>query len=835
MKAIRIDTAQGEYLFFLRDGESVLDCAVEAAQNKIEKYRLDCLCFPEDPEQASSLRPGDYNRLLTAEEAAFLSDENAARWRGIYRSSFVNGEAQDSDDPDSRLIPEMISAGARLACSTDRLILQDRPARPAAVKPLVSVIVPVMNVEDYLNLALDSLANQTLEEIEFILLNDGSTDHSLTILQEYAETDKRFILIDKPNTGYGHTMNTGLDTAQGECIGILEPDDFADPDMFRRLYEEVSAHGLDFVKSDFFQFTVNENGSLKERPVRLSGDDWFYHRDFTPEKEKRVFLFPINTWTGLYRRDFLERNHIRHHETPGASFQDNGFWFQTFCCCTKIRFVRDRLYHYRVDNPNASMKSRQKEFCITEEYHWIHNWLEKDPQRLAVFEKVMYDKQLRSMLLTYSRLEADRKRPYLLHMRDELAGPFEKKLFDRSLLDPMDWQRLERIVTDPEEFAQTIDVSVIIPVYNGEAYIEECLRTALFPCLVNVEVICVDDGSTDGTAEILKKAAEQDCRIHVYTNDHGGAGAARNIGLQYARGEYLAFLDADDFYEPGMLNRAWHKARTEDLDVVVFPSDNYSMATRTFGSSHGCRADLLPRRRPFAGKDVKQDVFRLFVGWAWDKLFRTEYIRKTGLTYAGLASSNDLSFVFSAIAAAPRINWMESFPLVHHRMYAGSISASRDRTWNCFHDALLELRENLKRLGIFERFERDYINYCLHFSFWQAATVTEETGKKILEKLEGEWFAEFGVKGRPKQYFYHQDQYETMIRIAEDTPEAALERIRYVISHPETMPWIEEKPKSLTGRILKNARTGVWLLQHYELKFVIIYTCQKIRSWFSRR
>ena len=574
MKTIRFDTARGEYLFFSNASERIPDKAVEAARNKIEKYGLDCLCFPENPEKASLLRPGDYNRLLPTGETEFLQGENAAHWRGVYRSALVHDDFRDSDHPDSLLIPEMISAGVPLACSTDRLVVPDRPARPASAKPLVSVIVPVMNVEDYLNLALDSLANQTLEEMEFILLNDGSTDHSLTILQEYAETDKRFILIDKPNTGYGHTMNTGLDTARGEFVGILEPDDFAEPDMFRRLYEEVTANQLDFVKSDFYQFTVNVNGNLKERPIRLSGDDWFYNRTFSPEKEKRVYFFPINTWTGLYRRDFLEKNHIRHHETPGASFQDNGFWFQTFCCCTRMRFTRDRLYHYRVDNPNASMKSRQKEFCITEEYHWIHQWVEADPQRKATFEKVMYDKQLRSMLLTYSRLEADRKLPYLQHMRDELAGPFEKKLFDRSLLDPMDWYRLERIVTNPEEFAQTIDVSVIIPVYNGEAYIEQCLKTVLFPCVVNVEVICVDDGSTDGTADILRKAAEQDQRIRVYNSNHEGAGAARNVGLQHARGEYLAFLDADDFFEPGILNRAWHKARTDNLDVVVFPSDN---------------------------------------------------------------------------------------------------------------------------------------------------------------------------------------------------------------------------------------------------------------------
>ena len=695
--------------------------------------------------------------------------------------------------------------------------------------PKVSVIVPIMNVENYLKQALDSLAAQTLEEMEFILINDGSTDGSLAIMQEYAERDRRFVTVDKPNSGYGHAMNTGLDMARGEYVGILEPDDFAEPDMFRRLYEEASANGLDFVKSDFIQFTTNEDGSLKNKPVRLSEDDWFYNRTLCPEKEKQVFFFPINTWTGIYRRDFLDEHHIRHHETPGASFQDNGFWFQTFCHGKNVRFIRDRLYHYRIDNPNASMRSRKKENCITEEYRWIHGWLESDPQLLARFEKIMYSKQLLSMLLTLSRLEADRKLPYLRHIRDELSVPYKKKLFDKSYLDALDWQRLIRIMEDPEACAQTVDVSVIIPVYNAEAYIRQTLQGILFPCLANVEVICVDDGSTDGTPEILKKAAEQDARVKVVSGSHAGAGAARNTGLKYATGEYLVFLDADDFYEPGVLDNAWNRAKSRDLDIVVFPSDNYDMKTRAYGKPQGCKTYLLPDKSPFAGTDVKQDVFRMFVGWTWDKLFRTSFIRRTALTFAELPSSNDLSFAFSAIAAASRIEWCGGIPMVHHRIYSGSISAGRDRTWDAFHAALLELKENLKRLGIFEHFEQDYVNYCLYFSFWQTATVSDETGKRIIGKLKEEWFTDFGISGRERDYFYHPDHYEAMQQVLKKTGEEALTGIRQAIFHPAAPPRAAETPASLAGKIRKKIRTGIWLLKRQGLKPVLRYVRQKVR------
>lgn len=706
--------------------------------------------------------------------------------------------------------------------------------RPACAQPLVSVIVPIMNVEDYLRQALDSLAAQTLEEMEFILVNDGSTDGSPAIMREYAKADKRFLIVDKPNSGYGHSMNVGLDMAKGEYIGILEPDDFAKPEMFRRLYDEASANRLDFVKSDFCQFTVNEDGSLKEKPVRLSEDDWYYNRTLCPEKEKQVFFFPINTWTGIYRRDFLDRYRIRHHETPGASFQDNGFWFQTFCRGKRIRFIRDRLYMYRVDNPNASMRSRKKEMCITEEYRWIHAWLETDPELRKQYEKIMYSKQLLSMLLTYSRLEADRKLPYARHMREELTVPYEQKLFDRTFLHPLDWQRLDRIMADPDAFAQAVDVSVIIPVYNAEAYIGQTIREILFPCLVNAEVICVDDGSTDGTPELLRKIAEEDARVHVYTSDHAGAGAARNTGLQYAKGEYLAILDADDFYEPSVLDHAWNSAKTGDLDIAVYPSDNYDLNTRTFGAPQGCRKGLLPDRRPFAGKDVKEDIFRLFVGWTWDKLFRTAFIRETGLQFARLPSSNDLSFAFAAIAVARRIDWTDGEPAIHHRIRSGSISTSRDRTWDSFRAALLELRENLKRLGIFERFERDYVNYCLYFGFWHAATVSDETGIRILRKLRDEWFDEFGITGRPREYFYHEDHYRVMRQMEKQAPEEVLDQVRDVILHPAAPPQNKKTPGTLPGKILKKARTGLWLLKKQGVRTVARYARRKARNLISR-
>ena len=120
--------------------------------------------------------------------------------------------------------------------------------------PKVSIIVPTYNVEAYLVECMESITNQTLEDIEIICINDGSTDGSLAILKSYAEKDKRIVLVDKENGGYGIGMNIGMSLATGEYIGIVEPDDFVPVNMFGDLYKIAKENDLDFVKADFYRF-----------------------------------------------------------------------------------------------------------------------------------------------------------------------------------------------------------------------------------------------------------------------------------------------------------------------------------------------------------------------------------------------------------------------------------------------------------------------------------------------------------------------------------------------------------------------------------------------------
>ena len=115
----------------------------------------------------------------------------------------------------------------------------------------VSLLMPVYNVESYLQEAMDTAVGQTLRDIEIVCIDDGSTDHSAAILDEYAARDERIRVIHQANGGYGKAMNTGLTMARGKYVAILEPDDFLDCHMLSDLYLIAEQYQLDFVKSDF--------------------------------------------------------------------------------------------------------------------------------------------------------------------------------------------------------------------------------------------------------------------------------------------------------------------------------------------------------------------------------------------------------------------------------------------------------------------------------------------------------------------------------------------------------------------------------------------------------
>lgn len=309
-------------------------------------------------------------------------------------------------------------------------------------------------------------------------------------------------------------------------------------------------------------------------------------------------------------------------------------------------------------------------------------------------------------------------------------------------------------------------VSVIMPVYNGETYLRQCLDSVVNQTLKEIEIICVDDGSSDRSVEILKEYAAKDERVMVLQQANAGAGAARNNGLSKASGKYLSFLDSDDFFETDMLEKAVEKIAADRADFVVFRCDHYLNDTNTFKkAAYTLKKQTLPPYMPFNFRQITDNVFKAFVGWAWDKVYDREFVMKHNLKFQEQRTSNDMLFVFSALVLAKRITCLDTV-LAHQRRNNGeSLSNTREKSWFCFYNALKALRDVLKEKGLYEELKKDFVNYAVHFSLWNLNTITGECYEKLYTKLHEEWFEELEVTGHDEDYFYNKTEYKQLADI----------------------------------------------------------------------
>ena len=210
-------------------------------------------------------------------------------------------------------------------------------------KTLITIVVPVYNVEKYLYKCLESIRKQTLRQIEVICVNDGSTDNSLDIINQFVEIDDRFKVIDKKNTGYGDTVNCGIEAAKGTYVGIVESDDFVEPDMFEKLYMATNSETIDIVKANYNFYRENSMPHFQYNEILRQAK---YNENFIPMENVNIFEVPASVWSAIYRKKFLKDNNIKFNTTPGASYQDVSFTFRVLMKAKSMIKFQDYIWNY---------------------------------------------------------------------------------------------------------------------------------------------------------------------------------------------------------------------------------------------------------------------------------------------------------------------------------------------------------------------------------------------------------------------------------------------------------------------------------------------------------
>lgn len=306
----------------------------------------------------------------------------------------------------------------------------------------ISILIPICNVERFLPQCLDSIINQTLKCIEIICINDGSKDNSLDIIRQYAEKDRRIVVLDKPNSGYGDSMNRGLALAQGEYIGIVESDDFVEQDMFENLLSVAQEFSADIVRGNYFLYW-SDKGNIKNRNTDFNCFD----KCVTVASNPELLLFAPSIWTSIYKRKFLESNDIKFLPTPGASYQDTSFFLKSYILASKVFVIDKAFLHYRQDNANSSVKncSLEKALYVNKEFSECDKFLSPALISNINLQKYYNTKKLRTYLWNISRMSVTDAVHYSDIITNEVSDILSTKNCDFAKFSTVDKQILHSI------------------------------------------------------------------------------------------------------------------------------------------------------------------------------------------------------------------------------------------------------------------------------------------------------------------------------------------------------------------------------------------------------
>lgn len=305
-------------------------------------------------------------------------------------------------------------------------------------------------------------------------------------------------------------------------------------------------------------------------------------------------------------------------------------------------------------------------------------------------------------------------------------------------------------------------VSVIVPIYNAEKYLCQCLDSIINQTLTDIEIICVDDDSTDGSLDILYEYQKKDKRIIILRQEKINAGAARNKGLAVARGKYLAFLDADDYFRLNMLQECVDGLERENADIVIFRAEQYDERNaRITYMPWSCKKEYYPHSKVFSPEEMSLYLFNAFQNWTWNKMFRHSFVSEQVLQFQEVSRTNDMAFVCLSLALAKRILVIEKV-FVTYRVGSGtSLQSTNVYAPLSFWEAYTYTKDLLIQYGKYNIYKQSFLNHVLEGIIYNLDSVKKnqrayDSAKTLIKNnAESEFlFTLFGEKFYFKRHVY---------------------------------------------------------------------------------
>ena len=415
---------------------------------------------------------------------------------------------------------------------------------------LISIIVPIYNVEEYLKECLDSIQKQTYQNYDCIMINDGSTDSSREIAETYL-VDSRFRLINQDNQGLSAARNTGLRYLKEESsfVAFVDSDDYLNPLFLEKLAEQIS-EDVDIIEGSIQSFKEGIYYNLLQ-----------IHQDklvLTTVEEKLEQLVSQglrgSVFPKLYRKSLLNDNFF----PKGFIFEDLAVIPELVTFSKKWVKIQDVLYYYRIREDSITTKA------FSEKNLDIFKIIEK-------FDLFFIDANLNAKLWAERLKYAQLNHQYQTTVLEDnpYASKYQEKL-EKLMLKIKKYEKRE--VTGEL-------ISIIISVSDTDSYLRQCLDSLLNQTYISFEVILLNNGSKDSSAAICQEYAEKDSRFKYFEKEQDSISSSYNLGIEASKGTYITFIKSDDWVDSDYLELLYATMIEEKADIVVSTYKTFNVDT----------------------------------------------------------------------------------------------------------------------------------------------------------------------------------------------------------------------------------------------------------------
>ncbi|MDE6432853.1 MAG: glycosyltransferase [Lachnospiraceae bacterium] len=323
-----------------------------------------------------------------------------------------------------------------------------------------------------------------------------------------------------------------------------------------------------------------------------------------------------------------------------------------------------------------------------------------------------------------------------------------------------------------------VKVSVIVPIHNGGEYLKESMECIVSQTLREIEILCVDDGSTDDSVDIIEEFRKKDDRIQLYCNEKSNAGAARNYALDRAHGKYLLFWDSDDLFDVRAAEMLYQKMEADKADIGVCNADHYDTLEQIYiEKPQYLDKKKLPDEIPFSNMTNRRYIFNFTSQVAWNKMFRREFVEKNAIRFQEIPRINDHYFVSVSMALAECITIVDEV-LVHYRVnQKNNLTNSSSDSPLCKYDVQCDLKRKLLELGLLkdDLIKQSFTNKALNTMLHGLNIQNNIEGFQILyNKLREEGLSYLELKDYGEDYYYNLLEYRNLKYIMDNSYEEYL-------------------------------------------------------------